>query len=98
MRWETNRQGWLPGSPTAVQAGRQPGLGVSRSVLPESVPPQGLSPTRLLRPWDFPGKRTGVDGCFLLQGICPSQGLSPHLLHSLHWEVDSFLLKPGARE
>ena len=24
--------------------------------------PHGLQPTRLLRPWDFPGKRTGV-GC-----------------------------------
>ena len=22
--------------------------------------PQGLEPTRLLRPWDFPGKSTGV--------------------------------------
>ena len=27
-----------------------------------SVRPHGLEPTRLLRPWDFPGKRTGV-GC-----------------------------------
>ena len=24
------------------------------------VPPHGLQPTRLLRPWDFPGKSTGV--------------------------------------
>ena len=28
----------------------------------DSVRPHGLSPTRLLRPWDFPGKSTGV-GC-----------------------------------
>ena len=27
--------------------------------------PQGLQPTRLLRPWDFPGKSTGV-GCHCL--------------------------------
>ena len=27
--------------------------------------PHGLQPTRLLRPWDFPGKRTGV-GCHCL--------------------------------
>ena len=36
---------------------------------------------RLLRPWDFPGKNT-VGGChFLLQGIFPTQGLNPCLLH-----------------
>ena len=27
-----------------------------------SVRPHGLQPIRLLRPWDFPGKRTGVRG------------------------------------
>ena len=26
----------------------------------DSVQPHGLQPTRLLRPWDFPGKSTGV--------------------------------------
>ena len=30
--------------------------------------------TRLLCPWDFPGKNTGVDCHFLLQGIFPTQG------------------------
>ena len=34
----------------------------SRSVVSDSVRPCGLQPTRLLRPWDFPGKSTGV-GC-----------------------------------
>ena len=29
----------------------------SRSVVSDSVQPHGLQPTRLLRPWDFPGKR-----------------------------------------
>ena len=32
----------------------------SRSVLSDSSRPHGLQPSRLLRPWDFPGKRTGV--------------------------------------
>ena len=32
----------------------------SRTVLSDSSRPHGLQPTRLLRPWDFPGKRTGV--------------------------------------
>ena len=34
----------------------------SRSVVPDPQRPHGLQPTRLLRPWDFPGKSTGV-GC-----------------------------------
>ena len=34
----------------------------SRSVVSHSLRPHGLKPTRLLRPWDFPGKSTGV-GC-----------------------------------
>ena len=34
----------------------------SRSVVSDSSHPHGLQPTRLLRPWDFPGKSTGV-GC-----------------------------------
>jgi len=38
-------------------------------------------PTRLLRPWDFPGKSTGVDCHFLLQGIFPTLGLNPGLPH-----------------
>ena len=31
----------------------------------DSVRPHGLQPTRLLHPWDFPGKSTGV-GCHCL--------------------------------
>ena len=34
----------------------------SHSVVFDSSRPHGLQPTRLLRPWDFPGKSTGV-GC-----------------------------------
>ena len=37
----------------------------SRSVMSNSSRPYGLQPTRLLRPWDFPGKSTGV-GCHCL--------------------------------
>ena len=33
--------------------------------------PQGLQPTRLPCPWDFPAKNTGVDCHLLLQGIFP---------------------------
>ena len=37
--------------------------------------------TRLLRPWDFLGKSTGVGCNFLLQGIFPTQGSNPGLPH-----------------
>ena len=37
----------------------------SCSVVSNSSRPHGLQPTRLLRPWDFPGKSTGV-GCHCL--------------------------------
>ena len=42
---------------------------VSRSVVPDSLRPRGLPPTRLLCPWDSPDKSTGVGCHFLLQGI-----------------------------
>ena len=35
----------------------------------DSVRPHGLQPTKLLRPWDSPGKNTGVGCHFLLQGM-----------------------------
>ena len=47
----------------------------------DSLPPHGLSPTRLLHPWDFPGKSTGVGCHFLLRGIFVTQGLNPGLTH-----------------
>ena len=37
----------------------------SRSVVSDSSRPRGLQPTRLLRPWDFLDKSTGV-GCHCL--------------------------------
>ena len=51
--------------------------------------PMNCSPSRLLCPWDFPGKDTEVDCHFLLQGIFPTQGSNSHLLHLLDWQVDS---------
>ena len=37
--------------------------------------------TKLLRPWDFQGKSTGLGCHFLLQGIIPTQGSNPGLSH-----------------
>ena len=54
---------------------------VSRSVVSDSLWPRGLLPTRLLHPWDFPGKSTGV-GCHpLLQWIFLTLGSNLGLLH-----------------
>ena len=52
------------------------------SVVSDSLLPLDCRPTRLLRPWNFPGRNTGVGCHFLLQGIFPTQGLNPHLLDS----------------
>ena len=44
-------------------------------------------PTRLLSPWNFPGKSTGLGCHFLLQGIFPTQGLNlglPHCRQTLY--------------
>ena len=54
---------------------------VSRSVMSNSLRPHGLWPARHRCPWDFPSKNTGVGCHFLLQGIFPTQGLNPGLLH-----------------
>ena len=53
----------------------------SCSVVSDSLRPHGLQPTRLLRPWDFPGKSTEVGCHFLIQGIFPTQGLNLGLLY-----------------
>ena len=41
-----------------------------------------------LCPWNSPGKNTGV-GCHFLQGIFPTQGLNPSLLHcsQIHYRL-----------
>ena len=62
--------------------------------------PQGLWPTRLLCPWDSPGKNTGVGCHFLLQGIFPriepvSPVSSPLQADSLHIENISLKMKVG---
>ena len=49
--------------------------------------PHGLYPARLLHPWDFTGKNTGVGCCFLLQGIFPTQRSNlgiPHCKQTLY--------------
>ena len=61
----------------------------SCAVMPDSLRPHALQPTRLPCPWNSPGKDTGMGGHFLLQGIVSTQGLNPYLLH---WQEDSLPL------
>ena len=48
----------------------------SRSVVSNSLQPYGL-----YSPWNSPGQNTGVGSLSLLQGIFPTQGSNPGLLH-----------------
>ena len=48
----------------------------NHSVMSDSLWPHGLQ-----SPWNSPGQNTGVDSLFLLQGIFPTQGSNPGLLH-----------------
>ena len=60
----------------------------SHSIMSNSLWSHGLQPTRLLCPWDFPGKNTGVGCHFLLQGTFSTQGSNLHLLCLLHcWQI-----------
>ena len=53
-----------------------------------------LQPTRLLCPWDFPGKNTGVGCHFHLQGIFPTQGSNLCLPCLQHRQAGSLSLVP----
>ena len=58
----------------------------------ESCPalrPHGLESSRILCPWDFSGRNTGVGCHFLLQETFPTQGLNPGLLY---WQEGSLPL------
>ena len=56
-------------------------VSVSHSVMSDSLQLCGLQPSRLLCPWNSPGKNTGVSGHSLLQGIFPTQVLNLGLPH-----------------
>ena len=57
--------------------------------------PYGPQAPKLLCPWDSPGKNSGVGCHFLLQGIFPTQGSNPGLLHCrqilYHWATGDAL-------
>ena len=56
----------------------------SHSVMSDSSRPHGLQPTRLLHPWDFPGKSTGV-GCHCHLANCKNSSSFLSLSHEKTW-------------
>ena len=48
----------------------------SHSAVPDSLQPHGR-----YSPWNSPGQNTGVGSLSLLQGIFPTRGSNPGLLH-----------------
>ena len=67
------------------------------SVMFDSVRPHGLQPTRLLRPWDFPGNNTGVGCHCLLPSYVPGICFISENVHHLSdiWVYLSVGYKPG---
>ena len=54
--------------------------------------PYRLQPSRILCPWDSPGKNTAVGCHFSSPGGLPDPGIDPSLLQLLLWQVDSLQL------
>ena len=81
-----------------LRAGLLVGPRCSRRVVSNSCDPVDCSSPRPLRPWDSPGKNTGVGCHFLLRGIFLTHGSNPSLqlgrptlYHCAAWEAPSRL-------
>ena len=61
-------------------------------------PTDYMQPARLLRPWDSPGRNTGVGGQALLQGTFLIQGSHSRLLRLLRWQADSLPAEPPGKQ
>ena len=67
---------------------------VNHLVVSDSLWPHELQPSRLLCPWDFPGKNTGVNSHSLLQQNLPNSGIKPG---SPALQADSLPSQPPSR-
>ena len=67
---------------------------LSGSVVSDPLWPHKLQRARLLCPWSFLGKNTGLGCHFLLQGIYLIQGSNPCLLRLLHPHADPLPIAP----
>ena len=68
----------------------------SRSVMLDSLQPHGLWPTRLLCPWDFPGKNTGNTVRPCTRGSSQPRDRTRVSFVFLHRQTDSLPLAPPA--
>ena len=74
------------------------GVAQSRTRLKQlSSSSSSSSSSRLLCPWDSPGKNTGMCCHALLQGIFPTQGPNPSLFCLLRWQAGSLPLVPPGK-
>ena len=64
----------------------------AHSAAPDSLWPQGLQPTRLLSPWDFPGTNAGV-GCRLLLQVTEMELIFNTVLASAVQQSESVIHK-----
>ena len=64
---------------------------IFRSVMSDSLQPHELQPTRLLPPWDSPGKSTGVGCHFPSSGDLPDPGIEPR---SPAFQADTLTSEP----
>ena len=96
------------GGETGTQRGRQekPNFWkLTLSLSLSSVCAQSLScvqflraiATRILCPWDSPGKVSEAGCPFLLHRIFLTQGLNPNLLYLLHWQAYSLTTEPSGK-
>ena len=67
------------------------------SAVSDSFGLRELSPTRLLCPWDPPGKNNKMGCHSLLQEMFLTQGSNPPLLHFLHCKADSLPAEPSRK-
>ena len=58
---------------------------------------RGRRPSRLLCPWDSPGRCTGMVATLLLRGIFPTQEPKLGFLRLLHWRASSSQLAPPGK-
>jgi len=65
----------------------------------DSYRPHGLQPTRLLHPWDFPGKSTGV-GCHCLLWNNTLEGLNSKITEAEEHisDMEDRMVEIGAAE
>ena len=91
----------LVNSYTKCVISKQWNVWISCSVVPYSLRPHGLQPTRLLCPWDSPGKDTGVGCHFLLRlwtmEYYPAIKTNQQMMHATTWMNLKNMLSEGSQ-